>query len=592
MGYWRRLSVGHKVVAPFVGLTLLVGLLVSAIAGQQLARSGADQLNVLAVREQDSVNTVFNSVEVQQLADLRLLSATSGVPDAFKAANATALSRLLLPVVANHLPEVVVAGAVDTKGNDLVDVRADPRHPEQCVCTIGIGKLSLPHLDDVLAGRADQYGTRYVGLMAENPGWLLYTVGPVIDSGGYLVGAMFVGEMLDQVTALVQQRANIELSLFMTDGSHLAQTERLDFPIPDLTSSQRSQVTGAAQVLSERVSTRGHQAAIYYIPWTLRYEIRGYASIVVPSDTFFSAQDLVIVVILVVCLGALMLTLIVGAIVRRSISRPMQELIKATAEVAAGHLDYRADVDSSDEIGVLALSFNYMTGQLDERSRRLERLTDDTLVTLAAAIDARDPYTHGHSMRVSIYADALAAGLGFDRTDREAIRRGCMLHDIGKIGVPDSVLRKPGPLDQAELEQMRHHTTVGHRLVSGLPWGRVVLDIVLHHHERWDGQGYPAGLSGVAIPRVARIVAVADTLDAMTSPRPYRDAYTFRRAAEEIIGQSGHQFDPDMTALFKARRGEFAALVDRALGTWIPTVVGRRRPRAAAADNSRLKVVS
>jgi HAMP domain-containing protein len=592
MGYWRRLSVGHKVVAPFVGLTLLVGLLVSAIAGQQLAESGAQQLNVLAVREQDNVNTVFNSVEEQELADLRLLSATSGVADALAAKDSAALSRLLLPIVANHLPQRVVATVVDLKGNHLIDVAADPQHPDQCVCGTGGGNVSYEHVGDVLAGRADRYGTRYAGLAQSGPGWLLYTIGPVIDSDGYLVGAILVGETLDQITSLIQERANVQLALFTTDGAHLAQTQRLDFPVPTLTPAQRTQVTAGAKVLSQRVSAGGHQAAIFFIPWMLRFETRGYASLVVPSDPFFSAQDLVIVVILVVCLGALALTLVVGAIVTRSITAPMRELIKATTEVAAGRLDYLAVVDSSDEIGLLARSFNAMTGELSERTRRLERLTDETLVTLAAAIDARDAYTHGHSMRVSIYADALAACAGLDRSVREEIKRGCMLHDIGKIGVPDSVLRKAGPLDERELDQMRQHTTVGHRLVSGLPWGRTVLDIVLYHHERWDGNGYPAGLSAEAIPQEARIVAIADTLDAMTSPRPYRAAFTFRRAAEEILRQSGRQFDPDMTAMFKARRREFSALVDKALGTWIPTVIRSRRPRAASLDQSRLKVVS
>jgi HD-GYP domain-containing protein (c-di-GMP phosphodiesterase class II) len=169
-----------------------------------------------------------------------------------------------------------------------------------------------------------------------------------------------------------------------------------------------------------------------------------------------------------------------------------------------------------------------------------------------------------------------------------------MLHDIGKIGVPDSVLRKEGPLDDRERADMRQHTVVGHRLISGLPWDRLVLDVVLHHHERWDGKGYPASLGGPAIPPAARVVAIADTLDAMTSPRPYRPAFTYRRAADEIVAQSGLQFDPALVALFSANRREFAALVQKTLHVWVPKVVRtpRRRRPIAVEPESRLKVVS
>ena len=139
---------------------------------------------------------------------------------------------------------------------------------------------------------------------------------------------------------------------------------------------------------------------------------------------------------------------------------------------------------------------------------------------------------------------------------------------------------------------MRQHPVVGHRLVSGLPWDRMVLDIVLHHHERWDGDGYPAGLAGEAIPRAARIVAIADTLDAMTSRRPYRPAHSFRRAADEIVAQAGMQFDPELVAVLKAHRLEISALVKSALHVWVPRVYQNRHRQNVTAAGNRLEVVS
>ncbi len=589
---WRGLSVGHKVVAPFVGLTLVVGLLVSAIASQQLATSGAQQLETLAVREQDNVNTVFNSIEERQLADLRLLAATNGVAGAVSVADTSVLTRLLLPLVANHLPERIYVDVINTSGEMLLRVEADPAHPNRCLCSPGGGKVTLGHLDDVLSGRADHYGTRYEGLAESGSSRLLYTIGPIIDADGYLRGAVVVGESLDQLVSLVQDRAHVQMSLFLPDGLAIAATQRLDFPIPTLAPTERAELLEQSGILSKRVSASGHQAAIYYVPWVLRFQNAGYAALIVPADPVAGGQSLVLVVILIACVGALALTLFVGSIVTRSITQPMQELVRATSEIAAGNLRHRAVVSSRDEFGHLARSFNAMTSVLMERTQRLEQLTDETLVTLAATIDARDPYTHGHSMRVAMYADALASAAGYSQVDRESVKRGCMVHDIGKIGVPDIILRKPGPLDEKEWMEMRQHPTVGHRLVSSLPWERIVLDIVLHHHERWDGSGYPAGLAGDAIPHAARLVAIADTLDAMTSRRPYRPAYSVRRAADEIVGQAGIQFDAELAGVVKTHRGELAALVQGALHLWVPKVYRRRKRKSLALGESRLEVVS
>jgi HD-GYP domain-containing protein (c-di-GMP phosphodiesterase class II) len=583
--------VGHKVVAPFVALTLVGGLLVSAVVSQQLASSGSQQLQTLAVREQDNVDTVFNSIEERELADLRLLAATDGVAGAVRTGDRTTLSRLLLPLVANHLPERVDVAVVDAEGDNVLELAADPAHPDHCICTPGEGRASFDHLDDVLKGRADAYGTRYEGLAATATSWLLYTIGPIIDENGYLAGAVVVGESLDQIATLVEQRAHVQLALFTPDGDQLVRTQHVYFPIPTLSAEQRAQAVAGAGVPFQRVSANNHQAAIYYVPWIVRFVPAGFAALVVPADPVVSAQTLVLGVLVIVSLCALALTVLVASTVNRSITRPMQELIKATAEVAAGNLRHRAVVESADEIGHLATSFNQMTAVLLERTQRLESLTDETLVTLAATIDARDPYTHGHSMRVAVYSDAIAAAYGYGEEARESVKRGCMVHDIGKIGVADSILRKVGPLDDKEWAEMRQHPIIGHRVVSGLPWDRAVFDIILHHHERWDGTGYPAGLSGTAIPHAARVVAIADALDAMTSRRPYRPALSFRRAADEIIGNAGVQFDAELVAIFKARRRELAAIVQGALHVWVPKIYRNRGRRLAGAD-ARLEVVS
>jgi HD-GYP domain-containing protein (c-di-GMP phosphodiesterase class II) len=154
------------------------------------------------------------------------------------------------------------------------------------------------------------------------------------------------------------------------------------------------------------------------------------------------------------------------------------------------------------------------------------------------------------------------------------------VHDIGKIGVRDTVLLKPGQLSEGEQAEMREHPAVGYRMLQRLEWDQRVFDVVLHHHERWDGSGYPYGLVAEAVPVVARVVAIADALDAMTSQRPYRSALTYPEALEVIVRQAGIQFDPGLVKAFRAARREIGRLV-KSLGagapvdgTRIPTVTG------------------
>ncbi|MDM7461223.1 MAG: response regulator [bacterium] len=173
-----------------------------------------------------------------------------------------------------------------------------------------------------------------------------------------------------------------------------------------------------------------------------------------------------------------------------------------------------------------------------------------TLDALLAALDTRDTETEGHSERVAAYTMAMARRLNLPPRELTDIERGALLHDIGKIGVPDSILYKPEPLTPEEWEIMRQHPVIGYRMCMKVDALRPAAPIVLHHHERWDGQGYPYGLAGEAIPLGARIFAIADTLDAMTSDRPYRQARSFAEAREEIVRCSGTQFDPEMVKLF------------------------------------------
>jgi putative nucleotidyltransferase with HDIG domain len=172
----------------------------------------------------------------------------------------------------------------------------------------------------------------------------------------------------------------------------------------------------------------------------------------------------------------------------------------------------------------------------------------------ARALDLRDKETEGHSQRVTRMTVRLAQALGVPEADIVQMRRGALLHDIGKLGIPDAILQKPGPLDENEWVVMRKHPVYAYEMLAPIPFLHTALDIPYYHHEKWDGSGYPLGLAGEDIPLAARIFAVVDVWDALTNDRPYRTAWTPERALNHIQSLVGTHFDPQVVAVFVEKK--------------------------------------
>lgn len=190
------------------------------------------------------------------------------------------------------------------------------------------------------------------------------------------------------------------------------------------------------------------------------------------------------------------------------------------------------------------------TAQVHSALQKVERSYEDTLQALGAAIDLRDNETAGHSQRVCLYSLAIARTMHWKDKELENLARGAYLHDIGKLGIPDGILLKPGPLTPEERKLMQQHVRIGFQIVKDIPFLADAAQIILSHHERYDGSGYPMGLKADEILPAARIFAVADTLDAITSDRPYQRASSFESARETIHCLAGRHFDPAVAAVF------------------------------------------
>jgi HD-GYP domain-containing protein (c-di-GMP phosphodiesterase class II) len=242
-------------------------------------------------------------------------------------------------------------------------------------------------------------------------------------------------------------------------------------------------------------------------------------------------------------LGVFALGLFQAVRLARHLTQPLEEVIVAAQEVEAGSWPKPLTVSKQREMGILQTVFNNMT----ETLRTNEFIT---VQTLAAAVDARDAYTRGHSDRVADYARQLAVKMRLSAEMVERIYVIGTLHDVGKIAIPDTILLKPGALSSEEWEIMQSHAVRSEELIRNVPTLAPTLPGIRHHHERWDGKGYPDGIAGETIPLEARILALADTFDALTSDRPYRKGWPLDRALAEIDRCSGAQFDPALVPYF------------------------------------------
>jgi HD-GYP domain-containing protein (c-di-GMP phosphodiesterase class II) len=369
-----------------------------------------------------------------------------------------------------------------------------------------------------------------------------YQIGSTaIDQGDENLGTLSIGERLD-------------FSGFSTPVVLLHNGDAVESTLPGISRAEIESSLKSCNQADCEVHLRNEtyvSASMQSVSFGEGYTIRTFQDLDAANRP---VQTVLHAVFVIAGLGALIAAVIVSALLSRSIVKPIAAVVERLRESEkTGVLpEFRALATSIQEIGELTESFNHAGAAIRDARRTLQHAYVEFVGSLASALDARDPYTAGHSRRVSEYSLAIGRQLKLDSDQLDELRIGALLHDIGKIGIPDKVLQKAGALNNEEFALLRQHPTIGRRILEGVKGFHPYLSVVELHHENWNGKGYPRALERTATPLQARIVKIADAYDAMTSDRPYRPGMTDSEAIRRLEEASGTEFDPDIVKAFVA----------------------------------------
>ena len=549
-----RVPIRTKIVLPYLLLSLVLAMgaayLVTRIVFDSLEERFTNQL----IESGKLASEWVFREEERLLASIRLLSNVSGIPEAIQNRQAETIRELMFGVVVENQEEAVEV--LDAQGNLLLSMRhiAGGNLEEYIFTKEGDAVfLYWDFVSKVVLHKPDVFSDKYAGLVQADWGDYFYIASPIVDSMGNQVGTILIGKSLDSITKQIREETLAQSSLYGFDGKILSST----FSQPS-----SMEETAVAQVLENQDQsslTRNlrdlNVANIHYQeivgPWEVRENTDiGLIGVALPQ-TFYLSPDRVTRIQIIFLVGVTFFFVIVmGASLARVITNPLITLVHASTQVSNGNLDIQVEPKSNDEVAVLTHAFNQMVNNLNTSRSALLHAYDSTLEGWSKALELRDKETDGHTVRVTKMTVEIARTMGVGEQDLVQIQRGALLHDIGKMGIPDTILKKPGKLTPEEWEVMRRHPQFAHDMLWSIEYLRPALDIPYYHHERWNGSGYPLGLASEQIPFAARIFAVVDVWDALISDRPYKSPMEKQEALAEIKSQSGILFDPQVVAAF------------------------------------------
>ncbi|MBA4181571.1 MAG: hypothetical protein C0506_13355 [Anaerolinea sp.] len=527
MAFLRRLvlslrlrRVKWKIMLPFAVLTGLFAVFATRNITELVTSSLDDKLRAQLVSGSQQTADEVAKRERDHLEVVRSVAFTQGVSEALANGDQNRLEALVLPQAANAAIEG--AEVFDRSGKRVYGVWMAGDSASRQTLPPGLAPAEWTAVWAAIAGRSDARGDKWAQLAMTGNGPALLTAGPIFDEQGMAVGAVVVTTRLDTILRGIKRETLGEIAVFDSTGSLMAAT----FDAADASAGNgffRGTGSGGTPGSQGSGSILGRQYRFLNSDLRVRGEPIGAASFALSLDALATTSQSARLRMSLIFGGITVAVMAVGWLIARELTGPLGLLVAAATSVSKGDLSARSNVRTGDEIGMLGMRFDAM-------AERLEQQHIATIGALASAIEARDPYTAGHSVRVGDLSAELGSGMGMPRPALHHLRVGGLLHDIGKIGVRDTVLLKPGRLSDDERRLIEQHPTIGLRILESADLPREVLEIVGGHHERLNGSGYPLGLSAEELSMFPRITAVADVYDALTTDRPYRPAMSPQEA--------------------------------------------------------------
>jgi HD-GYP domain-containing protein (c-di-GMP phosphodiesterase class II) len=562
----RRSARKVRILWTVLGALLLVSVTPLWLYHRQVLQLSEEKLQDTERVQQSEITRSLASETLQVEQNLReqlqnqrqVLALTGWIDDVDDPTHAPQLSRLLQDFVENN-PNILYVTAVnkEAKGQSAGSFRGD----QDPFVQVALKRAFTASIQDL------NFVSEPFALGKDDRTTLVMSV-PLLADGQF--SGMFAAVVsIDRLIARIQDASVRDRTVFIVDvHGHIVaypdtrafvpgQDVTSIFPIvkqvrelpQDLRATETMRFTAPGKSKNRPVAMIGTYSTIPELRWAVIAERSLDDARIDAGVNELTAQALSFVV------AVTFLALLVGYLFALGITRPIRGLVESTRAMSRAEFHERVEVRGAAEISELAETFNQMAGHIEQYVDQLKAAAEEnrelflgSIRMLAAAIDEKDPYTRGHSGRVAKYSTIIGQGMGMNPEDLDRLRIAALLHDVGKIGVDDRVLKKPGKLTDEEFDLMKQHPIKGANIMRPVGQLKDVLPGIELHHERMDGNGYPYGLRGEHIPLMARIIAVADTLDAITTNRPYQSAMDLEFALDRIRSLTVSKFDPDVVA--------------------------------------------
>ena len=543
-----HLSIRTKLTLPYIFLALLIAMAGGIIVTQVLLGSLEERFTNQLIETRQLASELMVREEDRLLGTLRLLSHIQGIAEIIPLADKNKILDLVYPISFNAEEDAVLV--LDNSGKVITTILRSEETGEYLFPEINGDLTNLPFVAKVVNQEIDAKGDKYSGLSYADWGIYFFVSGPVKNQDGNFVGVILVGETLKSIVDKIREETLAQATIYDTSLNPISSTF-FEFPSQPLFDSSIVSESQDQQSLMRDFESSNITYTELLGTWEARDgEDIGIMGTALPKTFLVRTSNITRFNITLVFVFAIIMAMLLGLYLSNLITRPILILKQAASEVAKGNLNIQVDSSGGDEVAILAQSFNEMVTNLSRSEKDLISAYDKTIEGWSKALELRDEETQGHTLRVAELTLRLARALNIDEGEMINLRRGALLHDIGKIGIPDKILLKPGPFDDQEREIIKKHPVFAREMLKQIEFLHSAMDIPSFHHEKWDGSGYPNGLVGKEIPIAARIFAVVDVWDALTSNRPYRKALSYKKALDYIWNNSGKHFDPEVVNAF------------------------------------------